>query len=540
MKTEAILVAVLLASTASAQPRHHRKEVAQSDDTSDQDDEPGDGPEAKAVLPIKLDDLIEAAVQRAPDLARAKIDRTTAKESALGARRDQAWVMTSHAEYNRSAVADHVEVPPFSVVAQDQVSGGIGLQKKLPTGGAMSVEADLTHSNTEYNVYDRLYSGTGSAASAPAGTNPSGVPYELMTQNQTALKATFTQPLARGFGPDIALAPEHKADLAATEATVKAQLAAEEMVRDLVVAYWELAYASYEVDVRNQAVDLAQKQDQLTHEQIRAGSVPSTALGSVTYEISTRQEALLRSQLTFEQKSLEMRQKAGLSIDRREIVLKPGEQFAIGDDEFDVDEVLARAHQANRQLATVQLEKKLADIDLDVARDQIKPQLDLQVQGALMGNGESTGESVNGVGDSFQVTVGVSMSFELSGAARHNRDAAEAKKHRLDVDRADLERQIDVQVVTAVKQVTAGRTRVALADKAIQVAEDNVRAERANFMVGRSTNFQVMQQQTQLIEARLAEGRAIADYHEAVAQLQYLSGIILEQYRVNVLPHHAD
>jgi outer membrane protein TolC len=294
------------------------------------------------------------------------------------------------------------------------------------------------------------------------------------------------------------------------------------------------------VDVRNQAVDLAQKQDQLTHEQIRAGSVPSTALGSVTYEISTRQEALLRSQLTFEQKSLEMRQKAGLSIDRREIVLKPGEQFAIGDDEFDVDEVLARAHQANRQLATVQLEKKLADIDLDVARDQVKPQLDLQVQGALMGNGESTGESVNGVGDSFQVTVGVSMSFELSGAARHNRDAAEAKKHRLDIDRADLERQIDVQVVTAVKQVTAGRTRVALADKAIQVAEDNVRAERANFMVGRSTNFQVMQQQTQLIEARLAEGRAIADYHEAVAQLQYLSGIILEQYRVNVLPHHAD
>src|SRR5689334_21680847 len=147
MKTEAILVAVLLASTASAQPRHHHKEVAQSDDTSDQDEEPGDGPEAKAVLPIKLDDLIEAAVQRAPDLARAKIDRPTAKESAAGARRDQAWVMTSHAEYNRSAVADHVEVPPFSVVAQDQVSGGIGLQKKLPTGGAMSVEADLTHSN---------------------------------------------------------------------------------------------------------------------------------------------------------------------------------------------------------------------------------------------------------------------------------------------------------------------------------------------------------------------------------------------------------
>jgi outer membrane protein TolC len=535
MKTASILAAVLLASAASAAPRHrHHKEVAQSEDP---DAEPSDGPEAQAMLPIKLDDLIEVAVRLAPDLARAKVDRSIAKDTAAGARRDQAWVATSHAEYARSAVADHVEVPPFSVVAEDQVSGGVGLAKNLPTGGQLSVEADLQHTNTEYNVYDRLYGQGSAAAASPTGTNQNGQPYELLSQNQTKLAATFKQPISRGFGPEVALANEHKADLASTEATIKAQLAAEEMVRDIVVAYWELAYSSFEVDVRTQAVDLAQKQDQLTHEQIRAGSVASTALGSVTYEIATRQEALLRSQLDLEQKSLDLRRKAGLEIGKRDIVLRPGEQFAIGDEDFDVDEILERAKQANRQLATVQLEKKIADIDLDVAKDQVKPQLDLQLQGALMGNGDSTGESVNSVGDSFQVTVGLSMSFELSGAARHNRDAAESKKHRLDIDRADLERQIEVQVVTSVKQVTAARTRVALAEKAIEVAEDNVRAERANFMVGRTTNFQVMQQQTQLIEARLAKGRAIADYHEAVAQLQFLSGILLEQYRVNVRPH---
>ena len=72
--------------------------------------------------------------------------------------------------------------------------------------------------------------------------------------------------------------------------------------------------------------------------------------------------------------------------------------------------------------------------------------------------------------------------------------------------------------------------------KAIQVAEENVRAERASFMVGRTTNFQVMQRQTDLIEARLRRGQAVADYHKAVAQLQFLSGDILSQYRVNVRP----
>jgi len=545
MKTRAILAVALLASTATAQPRHRRQQVAQAgDDTADapppKSDDDGDGPEAQAMLPVKLDDLIEVAVRLAPDLARAKVDRSVAIDTAAGARRDQAWVMTSHAEYSRSATADDVEVPPFSVVAQDQMAGGVGLAKNLPTGGQLSVEADIAHTNVEYNVYDRIFDGQGSAAaSSPTGTNQNNNPYEFVSQNQTKLAATLKQPLARGFGPDVALANQKKADLAASEATIKAQLAAEEMVRDLVVAYWELAYSAFEVDVRTQGVDLAKKQDQLTHEQIRAGAAPSTALGSTTYEIATREEALLRAQLDLEQKSLELRQKAGLEIGKRDIVVKPGEVFDVGQDDFDVEETLARSHLANRQLATVQLERKIADVDLAVAQDQVKPQLDLQLQGALIGQGDSTGESVGAIGDSFQVTAGISMSFEISGAARRNRDAAQSKKHRLDIDRADLERQIDVQVVTSVKQVTAARTRVALADKAIATAEDNVRAERANFMAGRSTNFQVMQQQGQLIDARLARGRAVADYHEAVAQLQFLSGMLLEQYRVSVRPHRS-
>ena len=51
--------------------------------------------------------------------------------------------------------------------------------------------------------------------------------------------------------------------------------------------------------------------------------------------------------------------------------MKPGEPFDVGQDDFDVEEALARSHQANRQLATVQLEKKIADVDLAVAQDQV-------------------------------------------------------------------------------------------------------------------------------------------------------------------------
>ncbi len=529
MMRRTILAAAIWSAVAHAQPPH---DVPSTDES--------DGPEARAALPIRLDDVLEVAVRQAPELMRAKIDRVAALNAAEGEGRAQAWILSSSANITRSAVADHTDVAPSAIVAEDTIGASVGIGRNLPTGGSISLELGVQHVKQEFNAVTGLTSATQTMPMpSPAGSNSQGQPLDELDQSQASLRATFKQPLLRGFGPGVALAPQQKADLAASEATIKAQLAAEQMVKDVVDAFWELGYAAFEVDVRQQALELAHKQEQLTHEQMRAGAAPASAIDQVTYELATREEALLSARLALEQKSLELRRIAGLELGRRDIVLQPGEPFEIGPEEFDVDEVLALSHQANRQLATVQLEKKIADVDVAVAEDQIKPQVDLNVSGALIGFGPDTGDSLGGVGngDSFQVTAGLTISIELSGAARKARDAALAKRRRLDVDRADLIRQIDSAVVTSTHTVTAARTRVALADKAIAVAEEDVRSERASFIANRSSNFQVLIKQSQLVEARLRRGRAIADYHEAVAQLQFLSGTLLAQYRINVRPH---
>jgi outer membrane protein TolC len=502
-------------------------------DKSDQDEE---GPEAVAVLPIKLDDLIEVAIRQSPDASRAKIDRQVAKDLADGERRQQAWIVSSNGEYKTTAVAENVDVPPFSVVSTETVSGSLGLGRNLPTGGTISLETGLTRKEDEY-VIPLSFRGTLDAMT-PAGEDANGNPYDRLTTVQAQLRGTLKQPLVRGFGPKVALAPIARADLAASEATVKAQLATEELVRDLVVGYWDLALMSWEVDVRAQSLDLAQKQEQLTHEQIRAGAAPTNAANAVTYEIQIRKDKLLQAQLQLENKSLELRRKAGLELGRRDIAMKPAEPFAIGQDEFDVEEMLERSRTANRRLASIQLQKKMADIDVAVSASQVRPQVDLTVTGAILGNGEQASEAVGALGgvDGYEFMVGLQVQFEVSGGAARNREAAVGKRKRLDVEREDAQRQIDVAVVHSVHMVTSARTRVGLAEKAIIVAEENARAERASFMVNRTTNFNVMQRQTELMEARLRHGQAVADYHKAVAQLQFLSGLLLDQYRINVKP----
>lgn len=504
----------------------------------------GDGPEARGAAVFKLDNIIEAAVRLSPDIARARSDREAARQLAGAAGKDQEWVLSASANYQRDALGADVSsdrIAPLTPLATDVYSGTIGIGRNLPTGGNLTLELGISSTRQELLVPQELLTSTQPPASgAMPPQSECGETPDIFCQAQTSAKLTLKQPIARGLGSTVALAPQHRADLQAAEATVKSQLSAEQMIRDIVTAYWDLAFASYEVDTRAQSLDLARKQEQVTRQEMRAGTATQNALDAVLYEIALREEALLTAKLAHEQKSLDLRRKAGLEIGRRDLVIRPADALELDNQEWSIDEVLTQSHKANRQLATAVLDKRLADIDVDVAHDALLPQIDLSLSGTVKGTADTLGDSFSGLGgDSnrgfgYTVVAGVTMSFELSGAARANHAAALAKRHRLDIDRVDLERNIDAQIVAAVKTLMSGRTRVGLADKAIQIAEDNVKVARANFLAQRSDNFQVMQRQSQLIDARLRRGQAVHDYRVAVAQLQFLAGTLLDTYRIHV------
>ncbi|HET7503779.1 MAG TPA: TolC family protein, partial [Kofleriaceae bacterium] len=517
----AAVLGALIAVPAEAQPRGR----AQANAPTEKADDDPDGPEARGVALFKLDDIIEVAVRLSPDIARARADRDVARGAAGAARRDQAWILGASANYQRTALgADtpDAQLQPLQELADDKVTASLSLGRNLPTGGNISLDLNLTHDRQELNITGEVL------AQAQDPQSQCGENIDIFCLDQASAKLTLKQPLSRGLGSEVALAPERKADLAEVETTLKSQLTAEQLIRDVVAAYWELAFAAYEVDTRAESLDLARKQEQLTRQEMRAGTASQNALDAVTYEIALRDEALLTSKLAFEKKSLDLRRKVGLEIGRRDIAVRPGEPLEIDAVDWNVDDVLARSHKANRQLATLILEKRAADVDVAVAHDQTKPQVDLTVSAGVLGTGDTSSVAFSAlggdVGYGYQVMAGLTMSFELSGAARAGEAAANAKRHHVEIERVDLERQIDADVTSAVKILKSGRTRVALTDKAIAIAEENLKAERASFLAQRSTNFNVMQRQTQVIDAKLRRGRAVADYRVAVAQLQFLSG----------------
>ena len=574
-----LLAGLLFSNQALAEKHHAKKKPAPAPavdrrnlTTPDDDDEPApkkktkrdqsDGPAELAVLPIKLDEIIEAAVQRAPDLAKAKTDRVVAAGEAGYAQRAQAWHLGGSLEYTRQSQADKTDVAPFATVGEDKLTATLQAGRRLPSGGEVSLQMQVIRDVTEINVpsgFGSIYTGQESSdgttatarkahATALDATTPTvgdngDIDHIYGAQAVAGLK--FKQPLLRGLGSDVALADEHKAELGLAVATIKTQLTAEEMIKDIIHAYWELQYAAFEVETRAEALAMAQKQEAFTREEMRAGVATSTALNTVLYEIATRDEALLRARQALSKQSLDLRRKVGLEIDRRNIVMRPQEPVEIGPEEWDAEETIARAHQANRRLVTLGLQRKAADIDIKVAKDQMLPQLDATLQGGFLGAGRDAGGALNSLtqASGFQVMASLSFDIEASDAAKQGHQAAVARKHKIDIDKEDLERQIDVEVANAVEGVDLARKRVALADKAIVVANDNSQAERLTFLANHSNNLQVMQRQTQLIESQLKRGRAVADWRNAVCDLQFLSGVLLQQYGVSAIPHadpHAD
>src|SRR3978361_1132700 len=89
------VASTMYAQPSGAQPRGERD----ADPSDDQAEVDLGGPEAKQMLPVHLSNLIEAVISLSPDLAKARVDRKVARDTAEYERRNQAVVLSVNASY---------------------------------------------------------------------------------------------------------------------------------------------------------------------------------------------------------------------------------------------------------------------------------------------------------------------------------------------------------------------------------------------------------------------------------------------------------
>ena len=107
-------------------------------------------------------------------------------------------------------------------------------------------------------------------------------------------------------------------------------------------------------------------------------------------------------------------------------------------------------------------------------------------------------------------------------------------RRQIEVTAFDVRAQIAQAMARAVAQLELARRRLALSERAIELAKENIRIETARFDLGRATNFDVMNRQEELRQAELRRSQALIDWHKSESVVQALTGEILPAYGIDV------
>jgi len=467
---------------------------------------------------ISLAKLVEIAVQQSSTLALAQgnFRKATLDETIAGA--------SDEVQINAGVnVVRRAEQPIRNAVAQvteeSSLESRLGIAKRITTGGEISVSVTNTESS-------RIF---GLAVDMPASANI------------TVASLAMRQPILRGLLMG-ARVNEQKARLAQSSTALQATDAGAQVIRQLVITYWELAFARASLAVREQSLKLARDQAEVTKQLNARGLIPDQALKQASYGLALREESVLRSRRDLELGSLALRRLAGMEIGPDQIELRPTDPIAIEKPKkYEVDAMLELAMKHSPTIQAAKLNIDLANVVVGERENGTLPSLDLSFNAGGVGVGNTVGGSFEalGSGASYQLSAGVNFRWEIGGAA-----AAAAERARIDRQNAkrsarDIERDVIGSVVQATHEVRGAGARIEVSRRAIDLAQGTLATELALFKQDRSNAVQVFARQTELEEARLLEARASVDYQIAVTNLEYLTGKLLARYDVELTERAA-
>lgn len=458
--------------------------------------------------------VLEHAVRNAPTLSTARIDVAVAEASVLQASGIEDLVLNLTGSFVRDHTLVDGDPDEFDT---DSFSASVGLSKLLWTGGTLSLTGTASRNESLFAFGDPPMYQSGGDATA-------------------AVTAQLLQPLLRGRGESVTRIERIRAQVQADSARFQREVAGRTTVRDLVAAYWEVAFAWAELEIRRSSLQLAQERRRLTDASVRGGATAPTELLAVDQVIAQREEDVVVAQLAVTERSLEFRRLAGIEIEPDDINVNVEAPLAAQIRPLQLAEVFRTSLARSPEIAALEAQGRGATIEVEVADNGLLPRLDLRVYGGPVGRGPEVSDAMSAITDGgYQVGGEVVIETPLPRrTARGAQERAEQERERVRVNMADMRRQIGQSAAQAVALAQTAERRMQLSTTAIDLTDKNIKAETGRFELGKSSNFDVLLRQEEHTQARLRFARATADYLRATAVVESLTGEILPRYGIKV------
>jgi outer membrane protein len=366
---------------------------------------------------------------------------------------------------------------------------------------------------------------------------------------RSGLQLSFAQPLMRDFGLDITRRNIRIArnTLGITEGAFRT--AAMDTVNQVQQAYLDLIYARRAVDVVKESLFLARDQSRITQIRIDVGASAPLDILQPRVTISTTEEQLIRSVASVRNAEDRLRALLNLPEEDWDRPIVPTDNVTYSPVDIDLKSAVEQAMRNRPEMTQQELTTDSLRVRALYARNQTLPKVDLALGYNLNGlagrtlelddNGDPTGRVISsGYTDAVSQLFdrdfpSWSAGFNFAVPIRNIGARATARAAELDLEQqrattAQTRQNIAVEVRAAARAIDEYARSIDATRAAREAAEQNVDAERKRYENGMTTNFQVLEVQQQLTDARVRELQALVGYNKAVAAYHRAVGDILQ------------
>ena len=404
---------------------------------------------------------------------------------------------------------------PTSNLAQNLSTFNVGVTKEYRNG--LQINPFYETTRTTDNV------------STTQGTNVSHIAIQV------------TVPLLRGRGQQAVAAQERAAGDEVTATTFDRNQTISALLAATSSSYWQAVAATKQFEVASSSEDRGRTYVDNVQTLIQAGRVPKADINQVNANLAMR----TADRIAAEQNLLQAQQQLALAIglDVDQIV---GANFSFEDfPEPDLQKLslletdgsqhyLQQALTERADYRAAQKRVEESQVLLIAARNELKPQLNLNFQAGVSGLSEGTAPAqfFNSPYHSIQgldATGGTSFSFPVRNdlATGHVRQAR-ASLNQARLRASDLGRSIASSVVTAVNAVRNASVQVDKARESVRSFEAALQGEREKFSLGFNSLVDVLTVEDRLTTAMTARVNAELAYALALTQLRFATGTIVE------------
>ena len=417
----------------------------------------------------------------------------------------------------------------------------LGLGTLLPTG--TNVEVSWTNARSETN----------------------STFYYLNPSYDSGLGLRLTQPLLRGFGTDVNRNGIEVARKNSEITRLEFEAIVISTVQQVETAYWDLVYAIDNLKVKQQSLSLARDLLDQTSTRVRIGtSAPIDIVQSEATVAAREQDIILAEHLVAESADILKGLMGFETLQDWSSVVVPVDDLQVDRRPVDLEVAIATAFDRRTELKQEEIQKQIAGMNLVVAENQIRPQLDLVLGYGLQGVGGTLTYEDPTTGDTVTVPGGYDDALEMLRDADYdqwsaainlryplgnNQAKAQRAQARYQLRSAEqlvaAQRQTVIQQVRrAVRALESSAKSIDAAVKARELAERNLDAEQKKFANGMSTNYQVLEIQEDLAIAQAAElqshvayRRSMVGYNASTGTLLDIMGVGLRSAEVREEPH---